>query len=97
MRGLAADDLIGDVSLYTIMQQRFGIKVTSSSGMIGAAPASVEDANVLGLRRGESALVIHVIAEDGESRPIEYMTSVNHPRRVMLTTQPLADQGTRRR
>ncbi len=89
VKGLAADDLFGDVSLFVILTERFGIKVSSSSAMIGVAPAQADDAELLGLKRGESCLVIHVIASDDDSRPIEYMTSVNHPRRVMLTTDPV--------
>ncbi|WP_299860076.1 GntR family transcriptional regulator [uncultured Hoeflea sp.] len=87
VRGLAADDLVGDVSLYTLLHDRYSIVTESTNAIIGVVPTQLHDAELLGLKRGEAALVIHVIASDARSKPIEYMTSINHPRRVMLTTE----------
>ena len=89
--GLAADDLASDASLFTLLEERYAIAMGGSNAVIGVTPTLPQDAELLGLKRGESALVIHVVASDTDDRPVEYMTSLNHPRRVMLTTDGLLD------
>lgn len=85
--GLAADDLYGDSSLYALLEERYGIKTKNGTTTISASPTSAQDAEILGLKRGESALVIHSVVTDPQERPIEYLTSLNHPRRVMFTLE----------
>ena len=90
VQGLTADDLVGDASLYTLLRDRYGIEIRSTDTVISIAPTQRQDAELLALKRGEAALVIHAIVSDARSIPVEYMTSVNHPQRVMLTTEQIA-------
>jgi len=83
---LAAGDLVGDGSLYRLLEERYGITVASSRAEIDVANPPPADAKFLGLRRGEAVLAINVVARDGDGVPIEFVTSLNHPQRVTLTT-----------
>lgn len=82
--GLAADDLFSGHSLYTLLEKRYGIKLGTGKATISSSTISMQDAEILGLKSGESALIMHSVVSDTGLKPIEYLTSLNHPRRVMF-------------
>ena len=84
--GLAAADLMGDVSLFAILQERYGIRVGNRAGVISVAPVVSEDAALLDVQPGVNVLVYRIDVFDEQNRPIEHMVSINHPQRVSFTT-----------
>ena len=58
--------------------------MTTGERVIGLAPATEMEARQLRLRRGASILLLRLLAFDAQGRPIEYMTSVNHPQLVVF-------------
>jgi GntR family transcriptional regulator len=85
--GLVAADLLGDVSLYGILKSRYRIEIGGSEGLLGVAPVTVQEAELLSLKPDSLALVYRTVACDRDGRPIEYLTSVNHPRRVVFKSK----------
>lgn len=88
--GLAAADLTGDVSLFALLEEKFGIRVGERSGVISVAPITTHDAALLGVQPGINVLVYRIDVNDDRGRPVEHMVSVNHPQRVTFTTSPRA-------
>ncbi len=84
--GLAADDLFGKQSLYTLLAERYGIEMGGGQGTISVSTATVQEAQLLGLRSDSPALIFRATANDKDRRPVEYLTSVNHPQRVVFET-----------
>jgi GntR family transcriptional regulator len=84
--GLAADSLSGDASLYQLLEGRYGIRATRSHQRLGISYATEHVARLLGVEIGSPVMLLRtvVFAEDG--RPVEYMTSINHPDRVVFQT-----------
>lgn len=85
--GLAADDLAGDLSFYALIEERYGIKPGTAKATLNASTIASSDVELLDMKQGESALVIHSVTSDIDGQPIEYLTSLNHPRRVMFTIE----------
>ncbi|MGH1416288.1 MAG: GntR family transcriptional regulator [Pelagimonas sp.] len=85
--GLAAGDLLGDESLYSILNSRYGIKTGTGTATVSAANISKKDSELLGLYGGEFALIIHSVIKDTDGKPIEFLASLNHPNRVQLTAE----------
>lgn len=85
--GLAADDLLGDHSLYELLDERYGIKAGQATATISSATITSKDLEILDMKSGEQALIIHSVVSDADGIPIEYLASFNHPRRVMLTAE----------
>lgn len=86
--GIAAADLTGDVSLFALLEDKFGIRVGQRSGVISVAPIISQDAALLGVQPGINVLVYRIDVSDDQGRPIEHMVSINHPQRVTFTTAP---------
>jgi GntR family transcriptional regulator len=84
--GLAADDLFGQQSLYALLAQRYGIEMGSGSGTISVSTATAQEAQLLGLRSDSPALIFRAVVSDRNGKPVEYLTSVNHPQRVVFET-----------
>ncbi|MCG8509225.1 MAG: GntR family transcriptional regulator [Rhodospirillales bacterium] len=84
--GLAAEDLIHDQSLYALLKERYNIEVGTNKRSLSASPVSAQDAEQLGLRKNELALIIRTVSVDTGGSPIEYLKSVNHPQRVIFTS-----------
>ncbi len=85
--GLTASDLVENASLYALLAARYGIRTRSRRGEIAAAPIGAEDAELLALAAGTNVLLYRSVIFDEEGRAVEYMISVNHPQRVVFTTQ----------
>jgi len=84
--GLAADDLFGTQSLYALLASRYGIVMGSGHGTISVSAATAQEAELLDLRSDSPALIFRSVANDRQDRPVEYLTSVNHPQRVVFET-----------
>ncbi len=83
---LHAEDLTAGQSLYELLQTRYGVEVASGERTIGAAPATELEARHLRLKPGGCVLLLRLLAYDRTGRPVEYMTSVNHPQLVVFKT-----------
>jgi GntR family transcriptional regulator len=84
---LVAEDLTRDASLYQILRDRYNIVPTDRDSEISARPIAAEDAALLGLEEGTNVLVYCSVVRDANGVPIEHLTSVNHPQRVVFTTE----------
>ncbi len=91
--GLAADDLIHDQSLYALLKERYGIEMGMCTRTISASPVSMQDSEQIGLRKHDNALVLRSMAFDIGGTPIEYLKSVNHPQRVIFTSDYAGPPG----
>ncbi len=87
VEGLVADDVLGNTSFYSLLKDRYGIEIGTSEATIHSATIGSRDASHLNLRSGEAALVVNSVTSDRSGRPIEYLTSLNHPKRVMFTIE----------
>lgn len=84
---LVADDVLGNTSFYSLLKDRYGIKIGTSEATIHAATVGSRDAGLLELRAGEAVLVVNSVTSDKSGNPVEYLTSLNHPKRVMFTVK----------
>lgn len=84
--GLEAEDLTAGQSLYTLLRERYGIIASSSTRTISVhTPTNFEEQTLL-LSPHASTLLMRLVVEDADGRPIEYMRSVNHPVYVNFRT-----------
>ena len=82
--GLVADDLLGQRSFYDLLEQRYGIRMHGGEGVISLTSASPQEASLLELGRETSVLLFQAVSLDVNSRPMEFLHSVNHPRMVVF-------------
>lgn len=85
--GLTAEDFIGENSLYGLLEERYNIEVVTSKATVSVGSIPHADSEFLGLKRDESALIIHSVMTDTKGEPVEFLTSLNHPRRVNLAVE----------
>ena len=83
---LAADDLIHDESLYALLRERYKIELGTCTRTISVSPISIQDSERLGLRKYATALIMRSVTNDIDGKPIEYLKSINHPQRVIFTS-----------
>lgn len=83
--GLVADDVLGNTSFYSLLLDRYGIEIGTSEATIHSATIGSKDAGLLTMKTGEAALVVNSVTSDKGDSPVEYLTSLNHPKRVMFT------------
>lgn len=81
---LAAEDLLESASLYSLLETRFSICVETSDQIISVSYATEEEADLLDIKPSEAVLLQRSLVKDQEERPIEYVTSVNHPALVVF-------------
>jgi GntR family transcriptional regulator len=85
--GLCAADLTENASLYAVLEQRYGLRPTARRSEIGASPLDDADAELLGLPPRTNALVQRSVVLDQKGRAVEHVISVNHPERVVFSTE----------
>jgi len=73
--GLEAADL-GGVSLYTLLAERWGVRVTSADQWASAVRLTEEEAEVLGVDPEQPALLFQRVTCDQSGNLIEYVRSV---------------------
>jgi GntR family transcriptional regulator len=84
--GLAAEDLTAGQSLYGLLRDRYGITTRGAERLIGIGVSTELEAKLLHLKPGTAILLLRLLVLDDAGRPIEYMTSVNHPQLVVFKT-----------
>lgn len=85
--GLVAGDLLGNASLYGLLRERYGIKVGTAESVLSVSPTTAYEAELLGLPTDSPAMIHRAVVFDQQERPIEYVTSVNHPQRVVFKSR----------
>jgi GntR family transcriptional regulator len=84
--GLSADDFISEPSLYTLLGSRYGIRMGVGQCTIGISSATAEESRLLKIAKDDPCLIFRALTKDSEDRPIEYLTSINHPHLVVFET-----------
>jgi GntR family transcriptional regulator len=80
--GLVAADLLEGGSLYQLMADRYDISLDADEGTIRMMSITDEEANLLGLDTGSQGLIYRGVIYDTTGHPVEYLVSINHPKRV---------------
>jgi len=83
---LAAQDLMGGESFYSLLHSRYGIGAMRGDREIGVTTCNEMEARLLDLGVGTACLSLQLQVHDEAGRPIEYMRSVNHPKLVVFKT-----------
>jgi DNA-binding GntR family transcriptional regulator len=87
---LAAEDLIAGQSLYALLRTRYGITtIAAGERVISIATCTEMESRLLDLPPNSPCLLLRLVASDPKGQPIEYMTSVNHPRLVVFQTDDI--------
>lgn len=84
---LAAEDLMGGESLYSLLHNRYGIGEMRGDREIGVVNCTEMEGKLLDLEAGTACLSLQLQVSDEKGRPIEFMRSVNHPKLVVFKTQ----------
>jgi GntR family transcriptional regulator len=84
---LVAEDLTRNASLYQTLRDRYHILPTDRDSEISVRPIAADDAALLGLEEAINVLIYRSVVRDADGVPIEHLTSVNHPQRVVFTTE----------
>lgn len=87
VRGLVAEDLLGNQSLYKLLEERFGIEHHASEREIGVSYATIHEAEALQLEVDDPVLLYRGLVFDQHHQPFEYLKSVNHPKYVVFKTK----------
>ena len=87
---LAAEDLTAGQSLYALLRSRYGITTVGGERIISVSTCTEMESRLLDLPPNASCLLLRLVVADQEGRPVEYMTSVNHPRLVVFKTEHAA-------
>ncbi len=83
--GLSKEDMEKPhASLYTIMQERYGVRFALNDETLKISFATQEEADLLELKHGQPIMLLRLIVSDVDGRPVEYLKSVNHPTRVIF-------------
>jgi DNA-binding GntR family transcriptional regulator len=86
---LLDEGLRGARSLYTLLQERHGVSITSAEEEVHIAPASPEAAHLLGIAPGDAVLTLRRRACDIEGRPVECSYDMLRGDRARLTIHTL--------
>lgn len=86
--GLVAEDLSQNASLYKLLGDRYGLHPTDRDSEISCGPVAADDAQRLGIKEGINVLMVRSLVRDTNGMPIESVSSVNHPQRVVFSTRP---------
>jgi GntR family transcriptional regulator len=89
--GLEPSDLVGDVSFYTLLKNRYGFDMIKSEGTVNISRCLQEEAALLDLAVGDPVLFMRAVVCDANDRRVEYLKSVNHPDRVAFRTYRYLD------
>jgi GntR family transcriptional regulator len=84
--GLAAEDLAQHASLYELLINRYGLHPTDRTSEISVRRIEDEDASLLGIAPGINVLRYMSTVRDAEGAPLEHVVSINHPERVVFST-----------
>lgn len=83
---LMAEHLLDGRSLYGFLAERYGVRPASTDREISVGTPTDVESRLLRLGKGDSTLVLRLVARDADGRPFEYMKSANHPHHVVFRT-----------
>jgi len=86
---LLDEGLRGGGSMYTLLQESYGVSVASAEEQIEIAAASPEAAHLLAIEPGDAVLAIRRRACDAEGRPVECSFDIFRGDRTRLTVRTL--------
>jgi GntR family transcriptional regulator len=84
---LAAEDLTAGQSLHDLLRSRYGITPISGDRVISVATCTEMESRLMNLPPNAPCLLLRLVVADQDERPVEYMTSVNHPHLVVFKTE----------
>ncbi len=84
---LESEDVTGAVSLYSVLDERYGLRPTSGDRTVEAVPMPSIDASPLGVRTGSPALVIEGVTRAEPGELFEYFRAVYRGDRCKLEVQ----------
>jgi GntR family transcriptional regulator len=84
-----------DVSLYGVMESRYGISIATIDRMIEAAPTAPDDAGLLAIVAGTPCLVVTSLASSSNEAPLEWSRARYRADRISLSTRFVADDPPR--
>ena len=73
--GLAAHDFGGDVSLYTVLRDEYGLVASSATRRVEASVTDAREAHLLRMRPGAPLLVLRSVSYATDGRPFEYFVA----------------------
>ena len=83
--GLSNQDIENNnASLYTIMQERYGVRFALNNETLKISFATKDEADLLELKYGGPIMLMRTVISDVNGQPVEYLISVNHPNRVVF-------------
>ena len=83
--GLCAEDFaLENTSLYAILRDRYRLEVAKNDETLKMSFATDGEAAYLGIKPKSPVLLLRSVVMDADGKPIEYLTSVNHPERVIF-------------
>jgi GntR family transcriptional regulator len=83
--GLLDDHDVADLSLYTVLTERYGLDLARGHTVISARLASVEEREWLELPDPAAVIMVDQLTSTREGRPVELSNSVYHPHRYPLS------------
>lgn len=88
--GLVQQDLAKE-SLYRLLEQMYGLRITQGVRTIKAIALDRESARLLGVRTGSPALQLKSIGLLADGRPLEYFISVHRGDRAQFEVKLVSD------
>jgi GntR family transcriptional regulator len=79
------DGDVEDLSLYTVLTERYGLDLARGHTVISARLASAEERDWLELPEPAAVLTVDQLTSTHEGRPVELSNSVYHPHRYPLS------------
>jgi GntR family transcriptional regulator len=91
--GLLDEGLRGATSVYSILQERYGVSVVRAQEEIEIAAASPEVAQLLAIEPGDAVLALRRRAFDAEDSPVECSFDIFRGDRTRLTVHTMAHKS----
>lgn len=83
--GLLDEENVADLSLYTVLTERYGLDLARGHTVISARLATAEERDLLELSDPAAVLTVDQLTSTREGRPVELSNSVYHPHRYPLS------------
>lgn len=82
-----AERTSGDLSLYRLLAEVYGIRPVRGAQTIEAVAANSYEAEILRVKEGTPLLMLERISRDAQDRPVEYVYSLYRGDRYRFTTE----------
>ena len=80
-------------SLYQVLADRYGIRMTAADEVAEASLAHAEDARLLKIKKGSPVFVLTRVSYAQSSQPVEFVRSIYRGDRWMLVSRLIANQN----